>query len=321
MYIGQLKINAGAALAPMAGISDAAMRRLCAKYGAIFTVSEMVSAKALTMGDKKSMQLLAGGGGEAPYGVQLFGQEPQVFYEAIRLLEDSPFDFIDINMGCPAPKIAGHGAGSALLKDPVLAGEIAKAAVQASRRPVTVKLRIGWDEDCMTGLEVAKRCQEAGVAMLAVHGRTREQQYTPGVNYQAVAEIKAAVDIPVLFNGDIASGQDAQMALSLTGCDNVMVGRAAVGDPFLFAEIAAALSGQPAPAPPTLRQRLAVLEEQVGQMCDEKGEERAMREARKIAAGYVRGLHSAAALRRCAHSLTYYTDLADLKELVYQTNG
>ena len=310
----------GAALAPMAGVTDATMRILCAEQGASFTVSEMVSAKALTMEDKKSRLLLRGGGGVAPYGVQLFGQEPEVVAQAIPLIDEEPFDFLDLNFGCPAPKICGHGAGSALLKDPPLAGKIAKAAVGASRRPVTAKIRIGWDDKTMTGLEVAKRLEDAGVVLLAVHGRTKAQMYVPGVNYEAVAEIKAALGIPVLFNGDIDSPDSALAALENTGCDGVMIGRAAIGDPFLFAQVRAALSGLPQPKPPSLHARFSLLERQVRGMCHEKGEERAMREARKVAAGYMRGLRGAASLRQASHALTYFADLNDLINLAYRHN-
>ena len=320
MRIGEIELGAGAALAPMAGVSDTAMRRLCARHGALFTVSEMVSAKALTMNDKKSRALLRGGGGAAPYGVQLFGHEPAVLAEAVLRIEDEAFDFLDINMGCPAPKICGHGDGSGLLKDPPLAGEMARAAVRASVRPVTAKLRIGWDDEVMTGLEVARRCEEAGVQLLCVHGRTRAQQYVPGVNLDAVAAIRQAVGIPVLFNGDVDSGAAAVAAVAKTGCAGVMIGRAAVGDPFLFDRVKAALEGRPEPPLPTLRERLATLDVQVQGMCEEKGEERAMREARKVAAGYMRGLAGAAALRRCAHSLTFYTDLQELAQLAWQNN-
>ncbi len=319
MHIGD--IASGAALAPMAGISDRAMRRLCAEYGAAFTVSEMVSAKALTMRDAKSFRLLRDGGNDAPYGVQLFGNEPDVMYDAVKCIEGEYFDFLDINMGCPAPKVCNNGSGSGLLRTPELAGEIAKAAVKASVCPVTVKIRIGWDDDTMTGLEVAKRCEDAGVVMLAVHARTRAQQYMPGVNHKAVEDIKSAVSIPVLYNGDVDSAESAKTALQNTGCDGVMVGRAAMGNPFLFSEIKAMLLGQDAPQPPTLTKRFAVLESQVREMCEEKGEECAMRQARKVAAGYVRGLRGAAALRRCAHSLTVFTDLEELSELAWAYNS
>lgn len=319
--IEEMVANHPAALAPMAGVSDLAMRVLCARYGASFTVSEMVSAKALVMKDKKSRLLLRGRGGNAPYGVQLFGHEPEVMAAAVREIEDEDFDFIDLNMGCPAPKICGHGDGSGLLRTPALAGEVARAAVNASRRPVTAKLRIGWDDDEQTGVEVAKRCEDAGIRMLVVHGRTRAQQYAPGVNHAAVAEIKQAVSLPVLYNGDVDSGEAALHALAVTGCNGVMIGRAALGNPFIFTEVCAAMAGQPLPPEISLRERLAVLDEQVRMMCEEKGEERAMREARKVAAGYLRGLKGAASLRREAHALTYYTDLADLFGLVYQYNS
>ncbi|NLW78985.1 MAG: tRNA dihydrouridine synthase DusB [Ruminococcaceae bacterium] len=325
MRIGAIEINPGAALAPMAGISDSAMRAVCLRQGAAFTVSEMVSAKALTMNDRKSLALLRWPADATrpagPYGVQLFGHEPDVLAEAIHRLDGEDFDFLDLNMGCPAPKIVSHGDGAGLLREPAKAEAFARAAVAASRRPVTAKLRLGWDDATMTGTEVARRCEAAGVQLLAVHARTRAQQYTPGVNFEAVAAIKRAVGIPVLFNGDIASADDALYALRQTGCDGVMVGRAAVGDPFLFAQIRAALAGETPPPPPTLRRRLAVMEQQVRAMCDEKGEGRAMREARKVAAGYMRGLHGAAALRKAAHALTYYTDLADLMALAQRYNS
>ncbi|MDL2219928.1 tRNA dihydrouridine synthase DusB [Ruminococcaceae bacterium OttesenSCG-928-O06] len=323
MQIGSIPLATRAALAPMAGISDGPMRALCAAYGAAFTVSEMVSAQAVCMGDKKSMALLRktpAESGTVPYGVQLFGHVPGMLAEAVRRIEEEDFDFLDLNMGCPAPKICGHGAGSALLRDPAAAGAFAAAAVAQSRRPVTAKLRIGWDDATMTGTEVARRCEAAGVQMLVVHGRTRAAQYTPGVNLAAVAEIKAAVKIPVWFNGDVDGPAAALHALAETGCDGVVVGRAALGNPFIFQAITAALAGEALPVPPSLRQRLAVMEGHVRAMCEEKGEERAMREARKVAAGYMKGLKGAASLRRAAHSLTYYADVARLAELAWRYN-
>lgn len=321
MHIGALEIQKGAALAPMAGVSDAPMRRLCARYGAAFTVSEMVSAKALVMQDRKSRLLLLGDAGPAPYGAQLFGHEPDVLAQAVRCIEDVPFDFLDLNMGCPAPKIVGHGAGSALLRTPKLAGEMAKAAVRASKRPVTAKLRIGWDDACMSGLEVARRLEAEGVCMLVVHARTRAQMYTPGVNYAAVAEIKQALHIPVLYNGDVTDAESALYAVAQTGCDGVMIGRAAEGNAWVFREVAAALAGQAAPPPPGLRERMLLLDEQVRAMCDEKGEERGMREARGVAGAYMHGLRDAAALRHEAHALTFYTDLALLIDHAYRNNA
>lgn len=317
LKVGTLTLAPGAALAPMAGVTDTSMRRLCAQYGAVCTVSEMVSAKALTMGDKKSPRLMAGGGGSAPYGIQLFGAEPAAMAQAAAMLAGGdyhvPFQFIDINMGCPAPKITGSGAGSALLKTPALAGEIAKAVVRnAGPYPVTAKLRIGWDMDTLTGLEVAQRCEDAGVAMLTVHGRTRQEMYQPGIHADAIAAIKAAVKIPVQANGDITDAEGALALLAATGCDSVAVGRGAMGNPWLFAQIRAALAGEEIPAPPTLNQRFAVLREHIAAMCEDKGEAVAMQQARTHAAWYMHGLRGAAALRRECCGLRYYADLEQL---------
>ena len=260
-------------MAPMAGATDTTMRRLCAAHGAVCTVSEMVSAKALTMGDKKSPRLMAGGGGDAPFGVQLFGAQPDVMAEAARLICDMrgkmPFDFIDINMGCPAPKIAGPGAGSALLKDPPLAGAIARAVRDAAPAdvPVTVKLRIGWDADTMTGLEVARRCADAGAALLTVHGRTRAEMYNPGIH------------------------------------------RGAMGNPWLFGQIAAAMECREVPPPPSLHERFRVLRRHIYDMCEDKGEYIAMQQARTHAAWYMHGLRGAATLRRECCGMLHFTDL------------
>lgn len=322
MRLGKLQLKTGAALAPMAGATDAVMRRLCAEYGAVCTVSEMVSAKALTMGDRKSVQLMRGGGGSAPFGIQLFGAEPETMAEAARIVCDLrakiPFDFIDLNMGCPAPKITGSGAGSALLKDPPLAGRIAKAVrdVVPGEIPVTVKLRIGWDAGRMTGVETAVRCADAGAALLTVHGRTRAEQYEPGIHADEIAKIRAAVpsETPVVANGDVISAESAQTLLAATGCDGVAVGRGAMGDPWLFARIAAALRGETPPAPPTLAERFRVLRRHIYEMCEEKGEYIAMQQARSHAGWYMRGLRGAAALRRECCALRCFSDLDALIE-------
>lgn len=302
----------GASLAPMAGASDAVMRRLCAEFGATFTVSEMVSAKALVMGDAKSRRLYAGGGGEAPFAIQLFGAEPADMAAAVRLVEADPnarFGWFDINMGCPVPKVVKTGAGSALMRTPAAAARLVEAAVKAATRPVSVKMRIGWDAAECTGVAVAKAVEAAGAAMIAVHARTREQLYAPGVDYAAVAAMKAAVRIPVVANGDIDSGEAALAALKATGADGVMIGRAAEGAPWLFAQVKAVMAGETPPAPPTLRVRLALLERQVRALCEAAGEEAGMRQARGVAAAYVKGLRGAASLRRQAHGLEHFADL------------
>ncbi len=315
-----LFIGPGAAFAPMAGLSDASARRLMASYGAAYTVSEMVSAKALCYGDKKTAALLRGGGGEAPFGIQLFGSEPQIMAEGAKLALRYRPDFIDINMGCPAPKITGGGAGSALMRDPALCGRIVEAVVKAVDLPVTVKMRKGWDEGAVTCVEVARRCEAAGAAAIAVHGRTREQMYTPPIDPGCIAAVKAAVSVPVIGNGDVTSAAEALALLRQTGCDAVMIGRGALGSPWLFAEVKAALAGEPLPPRPGLRQRMAVMCAQLYSMCEEKGEEAAMRQARTQAPYYMKGLRGAAQLRRAACGLTVYRDAEELARLALQLN-
>lgn len=309
-----LTTKKGAALAPMAGATDTAMRTLCAQYGAVATVSEMVSAKALSMGDKKSPRLMAGGGGDAPFGIQLFGAQVQAMEAATKLIVAGTyhvsFDFLDINMGCPAPKITSSGAGSALMKTPVLAGEIAEAVVKhAGDIPVTAKMRIGWDMDSLTGVEVAKRCEAAGIQMLTVHGRTRQEMYHPGIHPDEIAKIKQAVQIPVLANGDVVDVESAQTLCKQTGCDGLAVGRGAMGNPWLFAQIKAALEGNPVPPAPSLQERFSVLRGHIRAMCEEKGERVAMQQARTHAAWYMHGLRGAATLRRECCGMQYFTDL------------
>ena len=253
MRIGKLEIPQGAVFAPMAGFTDAACRHLMADHGAAYTVSEMASAKAITYGDQKSVALLRDKDPHGIYAVQLFGNEPDILAQAIHIIRDKglTFDIIDINMGCPAPKITGSGAGSKLMLDPELCGRMVRAAVDAAGEiPVTVKMRAGWDADHITAVEVARQCQQNGAALVTVHGRTREQMYIPPIDPGIIRAVKQAVSIPVVGNGDINSADDALALMQQTGCDAVMVGRGALGNPWLFEEIRAALTGQPAPQPP-----------------------------------------------------------------------
>lgn len=312
MQLKEIGLKTGAALAPMAGTTDAPMRALCVSAGALFTVSEMVSAKALTMGDAKSLRLLRGATPGAPYAVQLFGNDSAVLAEAVKRIEGEAFDFLDLNLGCPAQKIVAGGAGSALLKNPTKAAAFVGAAVKASHRPVSVKIRLGWDETSLTGPEVAKACEAAGAQLLCVHARTRKEQYTPGVHPDIAAQVKAAVRIPVLYNGDVVDAESALRLLAQSNCDGLMIGRGAMGNPFVFTAVAAALRGEAPPPPPCLASRLAALEFQVRGMCEEKGEEVAMRSARGVAGAYMHGLRGAAALRHKAYALTYFEDLAPL---------
>lgn len=322
LSIGGIPIEAPLALGPMAGVTDMAFRTICREQGAALTCTEMVSAKALCYQDKKSIPLLQLGDGEHPAAAQIFGSDPVCMEEAAAIARQvSGADFIDINMGCPAPKITGGGAGSALMRDPALCGRIVEAVVKAVDLPVTVKMRKGWDEGAVTCVEVARRCEAAGAAAIAVHGRTREQMYTPPIDPDCIAAVKAAVSVPVIGNGDVTSAAEALALLRQTDCDAVMIGRGALGSPWLFAEVKAALAGEPLPPRPGLRQRMAVMCAQLYSMCEEKGEEAAMRQARTQAPYYMKGLRGAAQLRRAACGLTVYRDAEELARLALQLNG
>ena len=322
MQLKHLQIPAGAVFAPMAGLTDAACRRMMADHGAAWTVSEMASAKALNFGDKKSFALLKDTDPHGIYAIQLFGAEPETLAKAILLMREKGirFDILDINMGCPAPKITSSGAGSHLLLDPPLCGAMVAAARKAlgDDTPLTVKMRIGWDADHMTGVEVAKQCEANGADLLAVHGRTREQMYIPPIDTDAIAAIKQAVSIPVLANGDVTTAEGALDLLEKTGCDGVMIGRGALGDPWLFDRVRAALLGEDPPAEPTLNQRMAALRRQIYEMCEEKGECLAMPQARNQAMHYMKGLRGAASLRRYCSMLEHFTDVDKLIDAVYR---
>ena len=318
LKIGNIVLPHRAVFGPMAGFTDAPCRRLMAQHGAGFTVSEMVSSRALVYGDHKTVSLLKAEPNGAPYGVQIFGEVPQIMGEATAAMEQYEFDFVDINMGCPAPKIVSGGAGSKLMLDPDRCGRIVEQVVAHTSRPVTVKMRKGWDADHVTAVECAKACEQAGAALIAVHARTREQMYTPGIDPEIIARVKQAVHVPVLGNGDIHSAEDAVAMMQQTGCDGVMIARAALGDPWLFEQIRAALLGEEAPAEPTLNQRMNALRAQIYEMCEEKGEWLAMPQARSQAMHYMKGLRGAASLRRYCSMLEHFTDVDKLIDAVYR---
>ncbi len=317
LKIGTLTLPHRAVFGPMAGFTDAPCRRLMAQHGAGFTVSEMVSGRALVYQDRKTAALLRAEPNDAPYGVQLFGDDPEIMGQAAALIEGEQFDFLDINMGCPAPKIVSAGAGSKLMLDPELCGRIVEQVAAHTTRPVTVKMRKGWDADHITAVECAKACAQAGAAAIAVHARTRAEMYTPGIDLSIIAAVKQAVDVPVLGNGDIHTPEDALEMVRQTGCDGVMIARAALGDPWLFEQVNAALEGVPAPKQPNLQARMNALRRQVEQMVEEKGEYVAMPQARAQAMHYMKGLKGAASLRRVCCELSHLEDLDRLIEAVF----
>ena len=319
MKIKNTEITGFAALAPMAGVADRAMREICREFGAAFTVGELVSSKGISLGDKKSSSLLACGEAERPCGCQLFGSEADVMAKAaVSALSFKP-DFIDINMGCPAPKVAGNGGGSALMRDPVRAAEIVRAVVNAVDVPVTVKMRTGWDCESINAAEMSKRCEDAGAAMITVHGRTRQQMYAPGIDYKTIAAVKKAVKIPVVGNGDICGGESAKHMYEATGCDFVSVGRAAQGNPFVFSEINAFFRGENY-TPPTLEERFCVLLRQIRLMQKYKDPHTAILEARKHAAWYMHGLNGAAELRRMCGEISCFSDIEAVCQKALERN-
>lgn len=319
MKIGNIEIKGFAALAPMAGVADRAMREICISHGAGFTVGELTSSKGVSLGDKKSFSLLTCSHAEKPTASQLFGREPETMAQAAKMAIEFGPDFIDINMGCPAPKVAGNLCGSALMRDIDLAERIVKAVVDAVDIPVTVKMRTGWDSDSINAPELAKRCENAGAEMITVHGRTRKQMYAPGIDYKTIAQVKKVVSIPVVANGDICDGKSAKYMYETTGCDYVMVGRAAQGNPFVFEEINAYMSGE-SYTPPTLEEKFKVLLKQVELMKKYKNERVAILESRKHTAWYMTGLRGAANIRRMCGEISSAEDIERIIEFALEQN-
>lgn len=311
MKIKDLEFNHIAFLAPMAGIADLAFRELCVQYGAAYTVSEMVSSKGLTMGDKKSAQLLTLGN-DRPAGVQIFGDDPEIMAKAaVKCLDFNP-DIIDINMGCPAPKIAMNGGGASLMKKPELAYKITKAVVQAVDIPVTVKIRKGWDEESVNAVEMAELAEKAGASAVAVHGRTRQQMYSGSVDFDIIAQVKKAVGIPVIANGDIKDEQSAAIMLEKTNADAIMIGRGALGNPWVFSKINAYLDECRVLPEPSVTQKMAVMLKHIQKIIEYKGEYTAMREARHHAAYYTKGMRGGAKLRAEIGKLERFEQLQEL---------
>lgn len=315
LNIGGVPLKSHAVLAPMAGVSDRAYRELCVRFGAAYCVSEMVSSKALSFNSKKSEELMEISDLERPCGIQIFGDDPKCMADAAKhALENKP-DIIDINMGCPAPKISSNGSGSALMKNPRLCGEIVKAVTAITDIPVTVKIRKGWDDDSVNAVEVAKICESAGAAAITVHGRTRQQYYKPPVDYDIIRAVRESVSVPVIANGDIDSAERAKEVMDITGCDLVMIGRATLGNPWIFSQINAYLENPNVKIhTPDLEERLGVMIEHIGKMVEYKGEHMAMLQARKLVVGYFKGMKGAAALRNEAGKIKTLDDLYELRQ-------
>ena len=292
--IGGVKINSRLALGPMAGVTDMAFRTICREQGAGLTITEMVSAKALCYQDKKSIPLLQLGADEHPAAAQIFGSDPLCMQEAAAIAREvSGADIIDINMGCPVPKIANSGDGSGLMRTPDLAVKVAEAVIRGAGCPVTVKMRLGWDKGSINCVDFAKAMEQAGVAAVAVHGRTRTQMYAGTANWDWIREVKSALHIPVIANGDVFEAKDAVRILRYTGADMAMIGRGVFGNPWIFAQCKAALEGRDIPAIPPLAQRCDTAVRQFEMAAQNKGEKVACLEARKQYAWYLKGVSHA----------------------------
>ena len=309
MRIGNLEVERPIALGPMAGVTDWAFRTVCAQMGANITVTEMVSSRALVYKDKKSAALLRKNEGSL-CGAQIFGNDPAIMAEAAVLaLEISGCDFLDINMGCPMPKIANSGDGCGLMRTPELAGSIVEAVKKAVSVPVTVKCRLGWDKGNINVLDFAKRMQDNGADMITVHGRTRAQLYSGVADWDMITKVKKTLSIPVIANGDIIDGETAVKCLKRTGADGVMIGRSSFGDPWVFAQVKAALAGEPIPERPCLKDRIAVAVHQFELSEQDHGEHIACLEARKHFAWYLRGVRNASYYKNVISSMSNMEDI------------
>lgn len=312
LKIGNVELKNSYILGPMAGVTDLPFRLLCKEQGAGLVCMEMVSAKAIMYHNKNTESLLEIHPGEIPVSLQLFGSDPKIMSEMAKRIEERPFALLDINMGCPVPKVVKNGEGSALMKNPKLVYEIVSAVVKAIEKPVTVKIRKGFDEEHINGVEIAKIIEEAGAAAVAVHGRTREQYYSGRADWDIIRQVKEAVSIPVIGNGDVTSGEKAIAMGKQTGCDGVMIARGAQGNPWIFSELTAYEQTGELPPRPTKEELKKTMLRHAGLQLQCKGEYLGIREMRKHVAWYVKGLHGAARLRDEINKAESYEGLENI---------
>lgn len=301
-------------LAPMAGVTDLAFRLLCKEQGASLVVMEMISAKAITYGNEKTLALMKTDPKEKPVSLQLFGKEPDVMAKALQQIEDQPFDIVDINMGCPVPKIVNNGEGSALMKDPFLIEQIVSACVKATSRPVTVKIRSGFDRDHINAVECAKAAEAGGASMVTVHARTRTQMYEGKADWSIIRDVVQAVGIPVVGNGDVTSGETAEQLFDETGCTAVMIGRASRGNPWIFHEVEHYLLTKEKLPRPTREEIIAMILREADLVQEFKGEKIGVKEMRGQASWYLQGFPGASLLRKKISSIQSFDEL---KEILY----
>ncbi len=314
LTIGNVEFKNNVILAPMAGVTDLPFRLLCKEQGAALVCTEMVSAKAILYNNKNTKALLEMHPDEAPVSLQLFGSDPEIISDMAKRIEELPFAILDINMGCPVPKVVNNGEGSALMKNPKLAGEIVSAVSKAIKKPVTVKIRSGFDKDHINAVEMAKIMEDSGAAAIAVHGRTREQYYSGEADWEIIARIKEAITIPVIGNGDVTDCDSAAELLKQTGCDGIMIGRAARGNPWIFRQVTAYLDDGTILPPPTSEERKAMILRHGRLQLEHKGEYTGVREMRKHVSWYTAGMPHSAQLRQRVNAVEKFSELVELIE-------